>query len=370
MKKLGFGLMRLPLNDPDNAKDINKELVREMADAFLAAGYTYFDTAYPYHRGASEKVFGELVADRYPREAYALTTKMPVWLINNTEDYDLIFNKQLERTHAGYFDNYLLHAMGKARMEAVEKTGGFDWIKQKKEEGLIRHIGFSFHDKAELLDEFLTEHPEFETVQLQLNYADWDSETVEARKCYEVCVKHGKPVIVMEPVKGGSLARVPESALSLMKEEDPDASPVSWAFRFAATLPDVCMVLSGMSSMEQIEENTAFFDDMKPFNEKEKAVIKKTVKILDESVAVKCTACRYCTEGCPQNIAIPDYFSLYNAMTVYGYVPSMSTMFTNLAASHGKPSDCIGCGRCEAACPQHLQIIDNLAKVKEAFEKE
>lgn len=370
MKKLGFGLMRLPLNDPDDVKNINKEEARRMVDAFLAAGYTYFDTAYPYHRGASEKLFGELVADRYPRESYFLTSKMPVWLINAPEDYDFIFNKQLDRTHAGYFDNYFLHAMGKSRMESVAETGGFEWIKRKKEEGLIKHIGFSYHDKAEILDQFLTEHPEFEVVQLQLNYADWDSETVEAHKCYGVCVKHGKPVVVMEPVKGGSLARVPESVLSLMKEENPEASAASWAFRFAASLPDVCMILSGMSNMEQLEENIALFDDIEPLNEKEQAVIKKSVKILNDSVAVKCTSCRYCTEGCPQNIAIPDYFSLYNSMKLYGYVPSMSTMFTNLIAEHGKPSDCIECGQCEAACPQHLSIIENLVKVKEAFETE
>lgn len=361
--------MRLPLNDPDNAKDIDKELTARMVDAFIGAGYTYFDTAYPYHRGASEKAFGELVADRYPRDAYTLTSKMPVWLINTDEDYETIFNKQLERTHAGYFDYYLLHAMGESRLEVTLKTGGYDFMKKKKEEGLIKHIGFSFHDKADVLERILKEHPEFEFVQLQLNYADWESETVQAGKCYEVCEKYGKPVIVMEPVKGGSLARVPDSVLSLMKEENPSASAASWALRFAASLPNVFMVLSGMSNMEQLEENIKLFDDMKPLNEREKAVIGKAVKILDESAAIKCTACRYCTEGCPAGIAIPDYFSIYNAMKVYGYVPSMSTMFSNLAASHGKPSDCIGCGQCEGACPQHLQIIEELGKVKDYFEK-
>lgn len=370
MKKLGFGLMRLPLNDPDDVKNIDRDQVTRMIDRFLAAGYTYFDTAYPYHRGASEKLFGELVADRYPRDAYTLTTKMPVWLINSPEDYDPIFQKQLDRTHAGYFDYYFLHAIGKSKMDVLESTGGFEWIKRKKEDGAVRHIGFSYHDKADLLDEILTVHPEFEVVQLQLNYADWESETVEAHKCYDVCVKHGKPVIVMEPVKGGSLARVPESVLSLMKEEDPDAGAASWAFRFAASLPNVIMVLSGMSNMEQLEENVALFDDMKPLNDKEQKVIEKSVKILKESVAVKCTGCRYCTEGCPENIAIPDYFSLYNSMKLYGYVPSMSTMFTNLIVEHGKPSDCIGCGQCESICPQKLNIIEDLAKVKEAFETE
>lgn len=369
MKKLGFGLMRLPLGSSGEPKDIDLDRTRDMVDAYMAAGFNYFDTAYVYHRGESEKVFGRLVADRYPRESYVLTTKMPVWLCKTEEDYETIFQKQLDRTHAGYFDYYFLHALGNQSIPDVERLDGFGFLKKKKEAGLIRHIGFSFHGDAPTLEKLLAAHPETELVQLQINYADWDSPTVEARKCYELCRRAGIPVSVMEPVKGGSLVHLPEKALALMKSVDPDASPASWALRYTGSLEGTLVILSGMTTMDMLTENMKIFDDFRPLSEKEQAVITETVKIFDECTPIKCTGCHYCTEGCPANIAIPQYFNLYNTKEIYGYVPSMSNMYDSLSEEHGKASDCIACGQCEAHCPQHLEIIGHLKTVAEFFEK-
>ena len=367
MKKLGFGMMRLPLLPGGTDKDIDKEAAKAMIDAFLAAGFTYFDTAYPYHRGASEKVFGELVADRYDRSAYTVTDKLPVWLLNEPADCEKIFEKQMERTHAQYFDWYLLHALGSQSFAILEKADAFSFMKKMKAEGKIKHIGFSFHGDAATLERLLMEHPEMEMVQLQINYADWDSETVQARKCYDLCVKYGKPVVVMEPVKGGALAKVPEKIGAILKEAAPGATPASLALRFAGTPENVMMVLSGMSNMAQLKENMAVFDDFKPLSEKEAAAVGEAAEAFNDMVEIKCTACRYCTEGCPMNIAIPEHFANYNAAKLYGYVPSMSNYFTSLCDKSGAPSACIGCGQCEAVCPQHLSIIENLAKVDEYF---
>lgn len=367
MKKLGFGMMRLPLLTGGTDKDIDKEAAKAMIDAFLAAGFTYFDTAYPYHRGASEKVFGELVADRYDRSAYTVTDKLPVWLLNEPADCEKIFEKQMERTHAQYFDWYLLHALGSQSFAILEKADAFNFMKKLKAEGKIKHIGFSFHGDAATLERLLMEHPEMEMVQLQINYADWDSETVQARKCYDLCVKYGKPVVVMEPVKGGALAKVPEKIGAILKEAAPGATPASLALRFAGTPENVMMVLSGMSNMAQLKENMAIFDDFKPLSEKEAAAVGEAAEAFNDMVEIKCTACRYCTEGCPMNIAIPEHFANYNAAKLYGYVPSMSNYFTSLCDKSGVPSACIGCGQCEAVCPQHLSIIENLAKVDEYF---
>lgn len=364
MKKLGFGLMRLPVLPGGDARAIDKEKTRELIDAYMARGFSYFDTAYIYHRGSSEKVFGELVADRYPRESYVLTTKMPTWLIKGKEDYDTIFQKQLDRTHAGYFDYYFLHALGNEYTEIIEKTDGFGYLKKKKEEGLVKHIGFSFHGDAAALQKLLAEHPETELCQLQLNYADWKSASVEAEKCYNLCVEHGVQVSVMEPLKGGSLVNLPEKAKELLGEE----SPASFALRFTAK-ENVLVVLSGMGTMEQLTENMDIFDHLSPFTEKDEETAEKITKILEETAAIRCTACHYCTDGCPQKISIPEYFSIYNAMKVYGYEPSMNNMYDSLKVVHGAPSDCIECGQCESHCPQKLDIIKSLALVRETFEK-
>ncbi len=368
MKKLGFGLMRLPQTNPEDWSSVDMEKTRAMIDRYMEAGFTYFDTAYVYHGGNSEKAFGELVAKRYPRDSYTITTKMPVFMTKTPEDYERIFDEQLERCRVDYFDYYFLHAMGRSVYGAVQEQKGFEFMVRKKAEGKIRHIGFSYHDDADMLDRILTDHPETELVQLQLNYIDWENESVQSRKCYEVCVKHGVQVTVMEPLKGGALVRLPEAAEDILKEANPDAGNASWGIRFAASLDQVMVVLSGMSDLEQVEENISYMKDFQPLTEGERETIAKTVQIIGDSIAIPCTACRYCTSGCPKKIAIPEYFSLYNNQKQFGLLAGLATTYGNLTATHGKPEECIGCKQCENHCPQHLPIVENLKLVAEAFQ--
>ena len=370
MKKLGFGLMRLPLVNPDDQTSIDLEKFKEMADWFIEHGFTYFDTAYPYHGGKSEEAFREAVVKRYPREAFTVTSKMPVWAINEEADLERIFNEQLERCGVDYFDYYWLHALNHERVEVMERMDGWGFIARKRDEGKIRHIGFSFHDDSALLAQILDKHPEVEYVQLQINYLDWDSPAIESKTCYDLCVKHGKPVIVMEPVKGGSLARVPEAIDRLFKEYDPNASAASWAIRYCASLPNVMMVLSGMSNMEQMKDNTSYMQDFQPLNDEEQNIIAQATQVIRDAISIPCTACHYCSEGCPQQIAIPEYFNLYNTQQQFPEQKSNCKLYYNLVAkSHSKASECLECGQCEAQCPQHIDIIDNLKLVVQAFEQ-
>lgn len=370
MKKLGFGLMRLPLTDPNDFGSVDQETFVKMADAFLANGFTYFDTAYAYHMGKSEVAFREAVAKRYPRDAYTITDKLPMFLIKNAEQILTIFEEQLERCGVTYFDYYLLHALGKPTYLVSEETGAFEFVAEKKREGKIRHIGLSFHDKAELLDEILTKHPEMDYVQLQINYVDWDDATIEAEKCHEIAVKHGKSVIVMEPIKGGVLADVPEEAKTLFEEYAPNLSAASWAVRFAASKENVIMVLSGMSNEAQLEDNMSYMKAFEPLNSEEEAIIEKVAQIIKASIAISCTGCRYCIDGCPKNIAIPEYFAIYNNMKRFGQKQNMiaSVYYSNLAQRHGKASECIGCGQCEDHCPQHLPIMAHLKTIAAQME--
>ena len=370
MRKLGFGLMRLPLVNPDDQTSIDIEKFKEMADWFIEHGFTYFDTAYPYHGGKSEEAFREAVVKRYPREAFTVTSKMPVWAINEEADLERIFNEQLERCGVDYFDYYWLHALNHERVEVMERMDGWGFIARKRDEGKIRHIGFSFHDDSALLAQILDKHPEVEYVQLQINYLDWDSPAIESKTCYDLCVKHGKPVIVMEPVKGGSLARVPEAIDRLFKEYDPNASAASWAIRYCASLPNVMMVLSGMSNMEQMKDNTSYMQDFQPLNDEEQNIIAQATQVIRDAISIPCTACHYCSEGCPQQIAIPEYFNLYNTQQQFPEQKSNCKLYYNLVAkSHSKASECLECGQCEAQCPQHIDIIDNLKLVVQAFEQ-
>ncbi len=370
MRKLGFGLMRLPLVNPDDQTSIDIEKFKEMADMFIERGFTYFDTAYPYHGGKSEEALREAVVKRYPRELFTVTSKMPVWAIKEEADMERIFNEQLERCGVDYFDYYWLHALNRERVVTLDSVDGWGFIARKRDEGKIRHIGFSFHDESTLLAEILDKHPEMEYVQLQINYLDWDSPAIESRVCYELCEKHGKPVIVMEPVKGGSLARVPEAIDRLFKEYNPEASPASWAIRYCASLPNVLTVLSGMSNMEQIDDNTAYMQDFQPLNDEEQAIIAQVTQTIRDAIAIPCTACRYCCDGCPQQIAIPAYFNLYNTTQQFPELKSNSKLYYDLVAkSHGRASECLECGQCEAQCPQHIDIIDNLKLVAETFEQ-
>lgn len=371
-KKLGFGLMRLPLRDGNDAGDIDIEQMKEMVDTFLERGFTYFDTAWMYCGFKSEEAAKQALVERHPRESYTLATKLHAGFIQTKKDRDKVFNEQLRKTGVEYFDYYLLHDIGVDHYKKYQELDCFSWILDKKEQGLVKHVGFSFHDKAELLDKVLTEHPEMEFVQLQINYLDWDSEGIQSRKCYEVACKHNKPVIVMEPVKGGTLANVPADVEKMFKQVHPDMSVPSWAIRFAASLENVKMVLSGMSNMEQLKDNTDYMAQLVPLNEEEQALVKKAVDRLNSNIAVPCTGCSYCTEGCPKKIAIPKYFSLYNAdlqeAEGKGWTPQ-GEYYDRLTQDFGKASDCVACGQCEKVCPQHLPIIKNLQEVAGHFGK-
>ena len=371
-KKLGFGLMRLPLTNPSDAGSVDIELCKKMVDSFIDQGFTYFDTALMYCGGKSENAVKEFLTSRYPRDKYTLATKLHSMFFKTKEERDTVFNSQLEKTGVDFFDYYLLHDIGVDHYKVYTELDCFNWLAQKKKEGKVRYAGFSFHDKADLLDKVLTEHPEMDFVQLQINYLDWESEGIQSRKCYEVAEKHGKPVIVMEPVKGGTLANLPPTAANLLKNYNPDASLPSWAIRFAASLPNVKMVLSGMSNMEQLLDNTSYMKDFKPLTQEEKSLVFKAVDIINGNIAIPCTGCSYCTGGCPQNIAIPKYFSLYNAdlqeSKEKGWTPQ-GEYYDRLTNDFGAASDCVECGQCEEACPQHLPIIKNLKDVAAHFGK-
>jgi len=371
-KKLGFGCMRLPLLDPSDQTSIDKEQLKRMVDTFIERGFTYFDTAWMYHNFTSENVMKEVLVERYPRDKYTITSKLPIMMLHSEKQQRETFEKQLQKVGVDYFDYYLVHSLNEATYKNAEKLHSFEYLQQLKAEGKIRHMGISFHDTADLLDRILTEHPEIELVQIQLNYVDWESPGIQSHRCYDVICKHQKPVVVMEPVKGGTLVDVPEEVREMFKKSEPTLSIPSWAIRFAASQPQVMVVLSGMSSYEQLDDNTSYMQDFKPLTEEQIALTHKATEIINASIAVPCTACRYCVKGCPKQIAIPEYFSLFNSLKRFNKRKGFAiegAYYMTLSANHGKASECIQCRKCEKICPQHIEISEMMKEVAKAFER-
>ena len=361
--KLGFGLMRLP----KRALHTDIEQVKQMVDLFMEAGFTYFDTAYVYT--GSEKATKQALVDRYPRESYTLATKLNAFMMAPTEKAaKKQFFTSLERTGAGYFDYYLLHALMANNYKKYDKYHLWDFVSEQKEKGLIRHVGFSFHAGPQLLDQILTAHPEVDFVQLQINYADWENPSVDARANYEVARAHDVSITVMEPVKGGNLANPPKAVRELFDAYRPDMSYASWAIRFVASLDGIITVLSGMSNVAQMQDNLSYMRDFQPLNDEEQAIIREAQRILGHSSTIPCTGCHYCTEGCPKQIAIPDIFSAMNLQLGNGQMAEAAAAYAQAAPEGHRASDCIRCKQCERACPQHLPITQHLAQAQEMFE--
>lgn len=363
-KNFGFGCMRLPMN----GDQVDIAETTRMVDEFLAQGFNYFDTAHGYIGGKSELALKECLTSRYPREAYSLTDKLTDSYFKTEADIRPFFESQLEACGVDYFDFYLMHAQNADNFKKFKACRAYETAFALKAEGRIRHVGLSFHDRAEVLDQILTEYPQIEVVQIQFNYLDYDDIAVQSRKCYEVCRKHGKPVLVMEPVKGGSLVNLPEEAKKVLDDLH-GGSPASYAIRFAAGFPGMMMVLSGMSDLEQMKDNLSYMRDFKPLNETELAAVKKVQEIFHKMNMIPCTACRYCVEGCPKQISIPDLFAIMNIKQLH-HDWNADYYYEEVHTAPGRrASDCLKCGKCEKICPQHLPIRKLLEEIAKEFDK-
>lgn len=366
----GFGCMRLPLLQADQPDSFDYAKIQQLFDRFLERGFTYFDTAYTYHGYHAEEAVRKALVERHPRESFQLATKMPLRDFRDAQDLERIFAEQLAHCGVDFFDFYLLHNMGTNVYEKCRKYDAFGFVAHKKAEGKIRQVGMSFHDMPDLLDEILTQYGELlDFVQLQINYVDWDQPNVHSRRCLEIARKHGKPVTVMEPCKGGTLVNLPKEAEELLRAARPEASNASWALRFAASQEGVVRVLSGMNSLEQVDDNTQTFLQGEPIAPEEQALLDQVKAIIERNTPIPCTGCAYCTHGCPKQIAIPQYFALYNSIArTTGSFSSQAVYYNNISLKHGKAGDYIGCSQCEKACPQHLPIRKYLQDVAGKFE--
>ncbi|RDB64527.1 Fe-S oxidoreductase [Gordonibacter sp. 28C] len=364
--KLGFGCMRLPLLDPADQTSIDVEQFKQMVDVFLEGGGTYFDTAFVYHEGASEAALKKALVERYPRDAYTVATKCLAWAVGSKEEAQSNLATSLERMGLDYVDFYLLHNVGGERTSKFDEYGMWDFVQQKKAEGLIRNWGFSMHDGPEALDALLTAHPEADFVQLQVNYLDWDDPVVQARACMEVAARHGKPVVIMEPARGGRLVDLPERATAPFRVANPDAGMASWAYRFCWNLPGVLTVLSGMSTLEQVRENVAAYRANQPFSADEQRALDEVVATLRAVASVPCTNCRYCVKDCPQGVSIPEIMSLLNLELMTENRDFVKGLYQWQAP--GRASACIACGACESMCPQSIDIVHQLEVAAEHFE--
>ncbi len=368
MKKLGFGCMRLPMKQGKEEQEVDYEQFNQMIDAFFNAGFCYFDTAHGYIGGKSETALRECLVKRYPRDSYILTDKLTTHFFQTEEEIRPFFEEQLACTGVNYFDYYLMHALNADFYQKYVRCHAFDIAKELKEAGKIKHIGISFHDKAEVLEKILREQPDIEVVQIQFNYADYNDPGIESYRCYQVCEKYDKPVIVMEPVKGGALANLPDEAKELLDGYSQTASYASYAIRFCASFPKIFMVLSGMSSLMQMEDNIGYMKDFVPFKEEEYKLVEQVRELLKKQDMIPCTACQYCVEGCPKQIAIPDLFSDYNAKKQFNDWNS-DWYYGVHTKGRGAAADCLRCGKCEIVCPQHLTIRSYLETVSELFDK-
>ena len=365
MKQFGFGTMRLPTTE-DGA--IDQAQVCEMIDQFLARGSTYFDTAYPSHKGKAELAVRECLVKRHPRDAFLLADKLPPWNIRTESDLEPIFQKQLNKCGVTYFDYYLLHNLSADNAVVFDNCNAFEFLKKVKADGRAKQVGFSFHDKPELLEQLLAAHPDVDFVQLQINCLDWENPTVQARRCYEIARRYDKPIIVMEPLKGGGLANLPPAAAAELNALPHPQSSICYALRYCAQLPGVMMILSGMSTPEQMAENLDIMDTCQPLNPTEQAALERAVLAMQKSGAIPCTACHYCAESCPKHIAIAEVFSAYNNFKQFGEVNFPTMFYTVYTKNRGKASDCIACGACKTHCPQHLEIPKLMKDVAAQFE--